>query len=168
MLFNILYLPSINFILTFTITGRKFAMLQLKVLLSTVLRNYKIYSDVPQKDWKLQADIILKRADGFRIRLEPRKMTPKPKNWMVFKAQMIFGSVDQILADINKEHIESFILFVVIFIMFLGIMFFPLSSLILNILFTHLYNAPRLHVSSFSSPPHQRWGRFQKALARWM
>nr|XP_018909838.1 PREDICTED: cytochrome P450 4g15-like isoform X1 [Bemisia tabaci]UZM07729.1 CYP4G16A [Bemisia tabaci] len=60
--------------------GRKFAMLQLKVLLSTVLRNYKIYSDVPQKDWKLQADIILKRADGFRIRLEPRKMTPKPKN----------------------------------------------------------------------------------------
>lgn len=53
--------------------GRKYAMLKLKILLSTILRNYKIYSDVPEKDFKLQGDIILKRADGFRIRLEPRK-----------------------------------------------------------------------------------------------
>nr|AYN79709.1 cytochrome P450 4G68 [Bemisia tabaci] len=58
--------------------GRKYAMLKLKILLSTILRNYKVYSDIPQKDWKLQADIILKRSDGFMIRLEPRKMKPKP------------------------------------------------------------------------------------------
>lgn len=60
------------------ISGRKYAMLKLKILLSTILRNYKVYSDIPQKDWKLQADIILKRSDGFMIRLEPRKMKPKP------------------------------------------------------------------------------------------
>jgi cytochrome P450 family 4 len=37
------------------------------------LRNFKVYSDVPEDDYRLQADIILKRADGFMIRLEPRK-----------------------------------------------------------------------------------------------
>nr|AVL92841.1 CYP450 [Locusta migratoria] len=53
--------------------GRKYAMLKLKILLSTVLRNYKIMSDIKESEFKLQGDIILKRADGFRIRIEPRK-----------------------------------------------------------------------------------------------
>ncbi|XP_033216126.1 cytochrome P450 4g15-like [Belonocnema kinseyi] len=52
--------------------GRKYAMLKLKVLISTVLRNYKILSNLTEKDFKLQVDIILKRSDGFRIKLEPR------------------------------------------------------------------------------------------------
>lgn len=52
--------------------GRKYAMLKLKVLLSTILRNYKILSDIKEKDFRLKVDIILKRADGFRIKLEPR------------------------------------------------------------------------------------------------
>ncbi|XP_046992771.1 cytochrome P450 4g15-like [Schistocerca americana] len=53
--------------------GRKYAMLKLKILLSTVLRNYKIVSDIKESEFKLQADIILKRTDGFRIKIEPRK-----------------------------------------------------------------------------------------------
>ncbi|GAB1865918.1 Cytochrome P450 4g1 [Camponotus japonicus] len=53
--------------------GRKFAMLKLKVLLSTILRNYRVISDVADDDFVLQADIILKRHDGFKIKLEPRK-----------------------------------------------------------------------------------------------
>nr|AAW78325.1 cytochrome P450 family 4 [Chironomus tentans] len=53
--------------------GRKYAMLKLKVLLSTIVRNFYVKSTVPEKDFKLQADIILKRTDGFRIKLEPRK-----------------------------------------------------------------------------------------------
>ncbi|XP_055300649.1 cytochrome P450 4g15-like [Sitodiplosis mosellana] len=53
--------------------GRKYAMLKLKVLLSTILRNYRIKSSLTQDDFKLQADIILKRTDGFRIEVEPRK-----------------------------------------------------------------------------------------------
>ncbi|XP_055607198.1 cytochrome P450 4g15-like [Uranotaenia lowii] len=52
--------------------GRKYAMLKLKVLLSTILRNYRVVSNVKEKDFKLQADIILKRTDGFRIQLVPR------------------------------------------------------------------------------------------------
>uniref|UniRef100_A0A182MZX3 Cytochrome P450 n=1 Tax=Anopheles dirus TaxID=7168 RepID=A0A182MZX3_9DIPT len=52
--------------------GRKYAMLKLKVLLSTVLRHYRVVSHLTEKDFKLQADIILKRTDGFQIQLEPR------------------------------------------------------------------------------------------------
>lgn len=52
--------------------GRKFAMLQLKVLLSTIVRNYHINSTRTEKDFQLQGDIILKMANGFNISLEPR------------------------------------------------------------------------------------------------
>ncbi|KAJ8911044.1 hypothetical protein NQ315_004690, partial [Exocentrus adspersus] len=57
--------------------GRKYAMLKLKILLSTILRSYRIKSDLCEKDFQLQADIILKRAEGFKIRLEPRKQLVK-------------------------------------------------------------------------------------------
>lgn len=53
--------------------GRKYAMLKLKVLLATILRNYRMMSDLTEKDFRLTADIILKRADGFRIQIEPRE-----------------------------------------------------------------------------------------------
>jgi len=53
--------------------GRKYAMLKLKILLSTILRNFKVTGNLKEKDYQLQGDIILKRADGFRIQLEPRK-----------------------------------------------------------------------------------------------
>lgn len=56
--------------------GRKYAMLKLKVILSTILRNFTVHSPVKFNDWKLQADIILKRTDGFKIQLNPRKKTP--------------------------------------------------------------------------------------------
>ncbi|XP_034952015.1 cytochrome P450 4g15-like [Chelonus insularis] len=55
--------------------GRKYAMLKLKVLISTILRNYKILSDLTEKDFQLQLDIILKRTDGFKIKIEPREKT---------------------------------------------------------------------------------------------
>lgn len=48
-------------------------MLKLKILLSTILRNYVIKSSLKEADYKLQGDIILKREDGFKISLEPRK-----------------------------------------------------------------------------------------------
>ncbi|KAK0087453.1 hypothetical protein PV325_000952 [Microctonus aethiopoides] len=53
--------------------GRKYAMLKLKILLSTILRNFRVRSDIKESDFRLQADIILKRAEGFKVRLEPRK-----------------------------------------------------------------------------------------------
>ncbi|XP_039278583.1 LOW QUALITY PROTEIN: cytochrome P450 4g15-like [Nilaparvata lugens] len=59
--------------------GRKYAMLKLKVILSTVLRNFRVMPGIPEKDWVLQADIILKRTDGFRIKLQPRKPAASAK-----------------------------------------------------------------------------------------
>ncbi|CAH2062931.1 unnamed protein product, partial [Iphiclides podalirius] len=56
--------------------GRKYAILKLKVLLSTILRNYKMVSDITEDQYRLQADIILKRTDGFRVQIEPRKRVP--------------------------------------------------------------------------------------------
>nr|QZK27661.1 cytochrome P450 monooxygenase CYP4G112 [Conogethes punctiferalis] len=57
--------------------GRKYAMLKLKIILSTILRNFRIHSDLKESDFNLQADIILKRAEGFKVRLEPRKRAAK-------------------------------------------------------------------------------------------
>lgn len=54
-------------------------MLKLKILLSTILRNYKIKSNLKESDYKLQGDIILKRSDGFKIMLEKRKPTVSVK-----------------------------------------------------------------------------------------
>ncbi|EEB11101.1 cytochrome P450, putative [Pediculus humanus corporis] len=53
--------------------GRKYAMLKLKILLSNVIRAYRIYSDIPEKDYCLTADIILKRKEGFQVRIEKRQ-----------------------------------------------------------------------------------------------
>ncbi|VVC91629.1 cytochrome P450 4g15 [Leptidea sinapis] len=57
--------------------GRKYAMLKLKIILSTILRNFRVVSDLKESDFRLQADIILKRAEGFKVRLEPRKRMAK-------------------------------------------------------------------------------------------
>lgn len=56
--------------------GRKFAMLKLKVMLSTILRNCRVHCDIAEKDFKLQADLILKMTGGFNIRVEERKDVP--------------------------------------------------------------------------------------------
>ncbi|XP_054727616.1 uncharacterized protein LOC129237145 [Anastrepha obliqua] len=53
--------------------GRKYAMLKLKVLLSTIIRNYTVHSNETEADWKLQADIILKLENGFNVVLEKRQ-----------------------------------------------------------------------------------------------
>lgn len=55
------------------VPGRKYAMLKLKVLLATIMRNFQVKSDISENEFKLQADIILKRAEGFLVKLEPRK-----------------------------------------------------------------------------------------------
>ncbi|XP_011881550.1 PREDICTED: cytochrome P450 4g15 [Vollenhovia emeryi] len=56
--------------------GRKYAILKLKIILSTIMRNFRVKSDIKESDFRLQADIILKRAEGFKIRLQPRKRAP--------------------------------------------------------------------------------------------
>ncbi|XP_072375984.1 cytochrome P450 4g15-like [Diabrotica undecimpunctata] len=52
--------------------GRKYAMLKLKVLLADVIRKFEIDSIDQEKDFRLQGDIILKREEGFRIKVTER------------------------------------------------------------------------------------------------
>lgn len=63
----------ITLIYTPMFSGRKYAMLKLKILLSTILRNYRVFSDIKESDFQLQADIILKRAEGFPVRMVARR-----------------------------------------------------------------------------------------------
>ncbi|XP_044594329.1 cytochrome P450 4g15-like [Cotesia glomerata] len=53
--------------------GRKYAILKLKILLSTIMRNFRVRSNIKECDFKLQGDIILKRTEGFKVILESRK-----------------------------------------------------------------------------------------------
>ncbi|XP_075156973.1 cytochrome P450 4g1-like [Haematobia irritans] len=52
--------------------GRKFAMLKLKILLSTILRNYSVDCKMKESEFLLRADIILKMSNGFNITLHRR------------------------------------------------------------------------------------------------
>lgn len=47
-------------------------MLKLKTILASTLRAFYVKPGYTEEEWKLKADIILKRADGFKIQLEPR------------------------------------------------------------------------------------------------
>ncbi|KAF6200046.1 hypothetical protein GE061_006346 [Apolygus lucorum] len=60
--------------------GRKYAMLKLKIILATILRNFRIQPGLKEEDWKFQADIIFKRADGFKINIESRTVDPTKNN----------------------------------------------------------------------------------------
>jgi cytochrome P450 family 4 len=48
-------------------------MLKLKILLSTLLRNFRVHADIKESEFKLQGDIILKREEGFPVYLSPRE-----------------------------------------------------------------------------------------------
>lgn len=52
--------------------GRKYAILKMKIILATVMRQFHVFSDKKEEDFRLQADLILKREDGFPIQLTPR------------------------------------------------------------------------------------------------
>ncbi|CAH1103827.1 unnamed protein product [Psylliodes chrysocephalus] len=52
--------------------GRKYAMLKLKVLLAGIIRKFEIISLDKEADFKLQGDIILKREEGFKIKVIER------------------------------------------------------------------------------------------------
>lgn len=41
------------------------------------MRNFRIKSEIKEKDYKLQGDIILKREEGFQIKLEAKKPMTK-------------------------------------------------------------------------------------------
>ena len=55
------------------ITGQKFALMEEKVVLSTVLRNFHIGSLDKRDDLVVLGQLILRPRDGIRLRLIPRR-----------------------------------------------------------------------------------------------
>ncbi|XP_069195490.1 cytochrome P450 4C1 [Procambarus clarkii] len=52
--------------------GQKFAMLELKTVVSSIFRKLRVESVVPRKDLKITAEIILRPANGNILKLSPR------------------------------------------------------------------------------------------------
>ncbi|XP_067002018.2 cytochrome P450 4C1 isoform X2 [Anabrus simplex] len=52
--------------------GQKFALLEEKVVISTIIRNYRVRSLDKREDLTLMSELILRPQDGIRVTLKPR------------------------------------------------------------------------------------------------
>ncbi|XP_011182403.2 uncharacterized protein Cyp4g1_1 [Zeugodacus cucurbitae] len=103
--------------------GRKYAMLKLKVLLSTIIRNYTIHCNETEADWKLQADIILKLENGFNVVLQKRQPVVAIRQTVLCssaRSAVVINTMDLInttrpeqqYITVSKQHILSSPLYV--------------------------------------------------------
>jgi len=60
-------------------TGSKYAMLSMKVLVSTFLRNYSVHTDIKLSDIKLKLDLLMRSANGYPVTIQPRDRRPTYK-----------------------------------------------------------------------------------------
>lgn len=61
------------FRIIFLFLGQKFAMHEMKVIISKILRKYELLPAVPQHKLILSAESVLKSANGVKIKIRPRK-----------------------------------------------------------------------------------------------
>lgn len=54
------------------VSGQKFAFLEMKCLLSAILRRYEIMPIDTREDLKMIADLVLRAANGIRVKFIPR------------------------------------------------------------------------------------------------
>ncbi|XP_026682218.1 cytochrome P450 4C1-like [Diaphorina citri] len=62
--------PSIYFIVS--VSGQKFALLEEKCVLASILRKFKVISLEKLDDVTIMIDLILRPASGVKVKLEPR------------------------------------------------------------------------------------------------
>ncbi|XP_069680185.1 cytochrome P450 4C1-like [Periplaneta americana] len=60
--------------------GQKFAILEEKAVVSSILRNYKVTSLDKREDLKIVTELILRSVDGFRLQITPRKRQTPVEN----------------------------------------------------------------------------------------
>ena len=56
----------------FPFSGQKFAMLELKSTISQVLRSFKVIECDSKEDLRFTNDLVLKSANGLKVKLEKR------------------------------------------------------------------------------------------------
>lgn len=57
----------------FSVSGQKFAYLEMKSVLSKILRNFQLLPAVPEHKIVLVAELTLKSQNGIKIKLAERK-----------------------------------------------------------------------------------------------
>jgi len=53
--------------------GQKFAMMEEKVMLATIFRNFNVEAAEKREDIALLAELIMRPRDGLHIKISPRK-----------------------------------------------------------------------------------------------
>ncbi|XP_016664232.1 cytochrome P450 4g15 [Acyrthosiphon pisum] len=56
--------------------GSKYAMLSMKVLVATFLRNYSVHTDCKFNDIKLKLDLLLRSSNGYPVTIRTRDRRP--------------------------------------------------------------------------------------------
>lgn len=59
--------------------GSKYAMLSMKVMMSTFLRNYSVHTSCTFNDIKLKLDLLLRSANGYPVTIQTRDRRPSYK-----------------------------------------------------------------------------------------
>ncbi|XP_050423133.1 cytochrome P450 4C1-like [Adelges cooleyi] len=59
--------------------GSKYAMLSMKVLISTFLRHYSVHTDCKMSDIKLKLDLLMRSVHGYPVTIRPRDRRPTYK-----------------------------------------------------------------------------------------
>jgi cytochrome P450 family 4 len=54
--------------------GQKFAMLELKSVVSKIVRNFELQPAFPVHELQLVAESTLKSANGVKVKMHPRKL----------------------------------------------------------------------------------------------
>jgi len=57
-------------------SGSKYAMLSMKVAMSTFLRNYSVHTHYTLDDIKLKLDLLLRSANGYPVTIQKRDRRP--------------------------------------------------------------------------------------------
>jgi len=61
-------------------TGSKYAMMSMKVLVSTFLRNYSVHTDLKLGDIKLKLDLVIRSLNGYPVTIRERDRRPTYHN----------------------------------------------------------------------------------------
>jgi cytochrome P450 len=59
----------------FLFPGQKFAIMEMKAALSSMLRLYKLSLENPNEELQYIAELVLKPTRGIKLKLEPRALS---------------------------------------------------------------------------------------------
>lgn len=60
-------------------TGAKYAMMSIKITVSTFLRNFSVHTDIKLKDIKLSIGLLMRSVHGYPVTIRPRDKRPTYK-----------------------------------------------------------------------------------------